>query len=80
MSIQNVYKFYQFVLEVLSRNKNLKSIKGRNSVTNLPKQLQYTQSQPRFWSNSVHFLLEILSAKEMLTYFNSIPNLVKNDT
>ena len=32
MCIQNLVRFCQFVLEILSGNKILKSIKGRNSV------------------------------------------------
>ena len=35
MHIQNLVKVYPFVLKILSRNENLTSIKGRNSVTNL---------------------------------------------
>ena len=35
--IQNLMKFCQFVLKILSGNKILTSIKGHNSVTNLPK-------------------------------------------
>ena len=32
MCIQNLVRFYQFVLEILSGNKILTSFKGRNSV------------------------------------------------
>ena len=35
MHMQNLVKFYQFVLKILSRNEFLISIKGRNSVLNL---------------------------------------------
>ena len=34
MCIQNLVKFCPLVLKILSRNKILRSIKGRNSVTN----------------------------------------------
>ena len=37
MHMQNLAKFHQFVLKVLSRNEILTSIKGRNSVKNLRK-------------------------------------------
>ena len=37
MCIQNLVLFCQFVLEILSKNQILTSIKGRNSVTNLRK-------------------------------------------
>ena len=35
MCIQNLVKFCSFVLKILSGNKILRSIKGRNSVANL---------------------------------------------
>ena len=37
MCIQNLVRFYQFVLEILSGNEILTSIKGRNSVKILRK-------------------------------------------
>ena len=37
MCIQNLVLFCQFVLTILSKNKILTSIKGRNSVANLRK-------------------------------------------
>ena len=37
MHLQNLVKFYQLVLEILSGNENLTSIKGHNSVTNFRK-------------------------------------------
>ena len=37
MGIQNLVSFCQFVLKILSKNLILTSIKGRNSVANLPK-------------------------------------------
>ena len=37
MCIQNVVLFCQFVLKILSKNRILTSIKGRNSVANLQK-------------------------------------------
>ena len=37
MCIQNLVLFCQFVLKILSKNRILTSIKGRNSVANLQK-------------------------------------------
>ena len=37
MCIQNLVSFCQFVLKILSKNRILTSIKGRNSVANLRK-------------------------------------------
>ena len=37
LCIQNLVSFCQFVLKTLSKNQNLTSIKGRNSVANLQK-------------------------------------------
>ena len=37
MCIQNLALFCQFVLKIVSKNQNLTSIKGRNSVANLRK-------------------------------------------
>ena len=37
MCIQNLVKFCPFILKIWSKNLILESIKGRNSVTNLPK-------------------------------------------
>ena len=37
MCIQNLVSFCHFVLKILSKNQILTSIKGRNSVANLPK-------------------------------------------
>ena len=37
MCIQNLVLFCQFILKILSKNKILTSIKGRNSVANLRK-------------------------------------------
>ena len=39
MCIQNLVRFFQFVLEILSGNKILTSIKGRNSVKILRKMM-----------------------------------------
>ena len=39
MCIQNLVRFCQFVLEILSGNEILKSIKGRNSVKILQKMM-----------------------------------------
>ena len=41
MCIQNVVKFCPFILKILSKNKILASIKGRNSVANLRKTTIY---------------------------------------
>ena len=41
MCIQNLVKFGQFVLKILSKNQILTSIKGRNSVANLRKTIIY---------------------------------------
>ena len=43
MCIQNLVSFCQFVLKTLSKNQNLTSIKGSNSVANLQKtKIYYT--------------------------------------
>ena len=41
MCIQNLVLFCQFVLKILSKNQFLTSIKGTNSVANLPKTMIY---------------------------------------
>ena len=41
MCIQNLVSFCQFVLKILSKNRILTSIKGRNSVANLRKTMIY---------------------------------------
>ena len=41
MSIQNLVKFCPFILKILSKNLILESIKGLNSVANLPKTTIY---------------------------------------
>ena len=41
MCIQNFVTFCQLVLKILSKNKILTSIKGRNSVANLRKKIIY---------------------------------------
>ena len=41
MCIQNLVTFCQFVLEILSKNQILTSIKGRDSVANLRKTIIY---------------------------------------
>ena len=41
MCIQNLVLFCQFVLEILSKNQFLTSIKGRNSFANLRKTMIY---------------------------------------
>ena len=42
MCLQSLVSFCQFVLKILSKNQNLISIKGRNSVANLRKTMIYT--------------------------------------
>ena len=41
MCLQSLVSFCQFVLKILSKNQILTSIKGRNSVANLPKTMIY---------------------------------------
>ena len=41
MCIQNLVKFYPFILKIWSKNILFESIKGRNSVANLRKTLIY---------------------------------------
>ena len=41
MCLQNLVSFCQFVLKILSKNHILISIKGRNSVANLRKTMNY---------------------------------------
>ena len=41
MCIQNLVKFCQFVLKILTKSQILTSIKGRNSVANLRKTIIY---------------------------------------
>ena len=41
MCLQSLVSFCQFVLKILSKNQNLISIKGRNSVANLRKTMIY---------------------------------------
>ena len=42
MWIQNLVKFYPFIIKILNKNWILASIKGRNSVANLRKMTIYT--------------------------------------
>ena len=44
MCIQNLGSFCQFVLKILSKKRNLKSIKGSNSVANLQKTKIYNSN------------------------------------
>ena len=79
MCIQNLVGFCQFILKILSGNKILKSIKGRNSVKILRKM---TGNNPKLdlVNDEVHtkfgrilsicsqkFVLKILSGNEILT-------------
>ena len=78
MCIQNLVRFYQFVLKILSGNKILTSIKGRNSIKILHKM---TCNNPKLdlVNADVHtklvrfcqLLLEILSGNEILTSIKS---------
>ena len=75
MCIQNLVKFYQLVLKILSGNEILTSIKGRNSVNILQKMmgnnlkldlvsmLMCIQNLVRF----CQFVLKILSGNKILT-------------
>ena len=40
MHIQNLVKFFLFVLKIMSGNKILRSVKGHNSVTNARKMMR----------------------------------------
>ena len=87
MCIQNLVKFCPFVVKILSRNKILTSIKGRNSVTNVRK---ITVNNPNLdlvnmnvytkFGQNLSFLFKILSGKEILTSIkgrNSVTNVRK---
>ena len=62
VNIKAYVKLYQFVLEILSGNGNLTSIKGHNSVTNLRKiigsninlDIVNINAQYKIWSNSIN--------------------------
>ena len=68
VNIKAYVKFYQFVLEILSGNGNLTSIKGHNSVTNLRKiigsnildnlDIVNINAQYKIWSKSINLLLK----------------------
>ena len=51
MCIQNLVIFCQFVLKILSKNRILTSIKGRNSVANLQKTKIYNTNLDLFTNN-----------------------------
>ena len=73
--IQNLVKFYQLILKILSGNEILTSIKGYNSCSNLPKMMcnnpkldhvninAYIQNFVKFYQ----FVVKILSGNENLT-------------
>ena len=81
--IQNLVKFCQLVLKILSGNKVLTSIKGCNSVANLQNLTFYNPNLDIIYANvySVKFyplVLKILSRNEILTSIkghNSVANL-----
>ena len=73
MCLQSLVSFYQFVLQILSQNQILTSIKGRNSVANLRKTIIYNTKldlvnenvYTKFGLNrSIHF--KILSKNSIL--------------
>ena len=84
MCIQNLVKFCPLVLKILSRNKILTSIKGRNSVVNFRNLTLYTPNldiiNVNVYTNLVkfcQFVLKILSGNEILTAIkgrNSVVN------
>ena len=84
MCIQNLVKFCSLVLKILSGNEILTSIKGHNSVANLP---LYNPNLDIIDVNVnlVKFcplVLKILSGNKILTSIkghNSVANLQKND-
>ena len=57
MHIQNLVKFYQFVLKILSENEILISVKGHKSVSNMQKMMCL---------NSANLFSKILSENEIL--------------
>ena len=85
MCIQNLDKFCQLVLKILSGIEILTSIKGCNSVTNVRNLMLYNHNQDIFNVNVLHNLvkfcplvLKILSGNEFLTSIkghNSVENL-----
>ena len=88
MCIQNLVKFCPFILKIWSKNLILESIKGRNSVANLPKKQRFTiitliLSMMMCIQNLVlfcQFVLKILSKNQILTSIkgcNSVANLLK---
>ena len=88
MCIQSLVLFCQFVLKILSKNQNLTSIKGRNSVANLRKTKIYNNNLDlvtdnvytfKLWSHFVNSF-KILSKNQILTSIkgsNSVVNLRK---
>ena len=87
MRIQNLVKFCQLILKILSGNEILTSIKGRNSVANLQKMTRYNPNLElvivNVYKNLVKFcplVLKIMSGNQMLTSIkgrNSVANLQK---
>ena len=52
MHMQNLFLFHQFVLEILSWNEILKSIKGYNSVINVRKLTRYSPNLDLVYINA----------------------------
>ena len=86
MCIQNLVKFCQFILKILSKNKILTSIKGRNSVEILRKMTLYNPNvglviDNVYIQNLVNFcpfILKILCIHQILTSIKgSVANLRK---
>ena len=87
MFIQILVKFCPLVLKILSGNKILTSIKGRNSVVNLRNLTLYNPNLDIIYVNVIQNLvkfcplvLKILSGNEILTSIkghNSVANLRK---
>ena len=87
MCIQNLVLFCQFVLKILSRNRNLTSVKGSNSVANLQKTNIYNTNIDLVNDNVLtkfglicQVFLKILSKKQILTSIkgrNSVAKLQK---
>ena len=90
MYTQNLFKFCQLILKILSGNEILTSIKGGKAVANLQKMMHNNPNLDLVNFNVYTylvkfrpFILKILSGNEFLTSIkggNSVANLQKNDT
>ena len=61
MCLQNLVSFCQFVLKLLSKNRNLTSIKGSNSVANMRK--------PKIYNTNIDLVNDKLYTKFGLNLF-----------